>query len=106
LQDSRNQFHPSRNGAVAPEQESRTPKTGEPLILADGRRFVFATVETDVRGWWFTASAHDGRSTLQGNTRLAWDSQANAWRPEGGRRVPERRRVVRPTNEARHRQPD
>src|SRR5258708_25490049 len=44
------------------EQGVRTPQSGEPLILADGRRFVFATIENDLRGWWFTAFAHDGRS--------------------------------------------
>jgi len=53
------------------------------LILVDGRRFVLATVENGIRGWWFTARAHDGRCTLQGNTRLAWDSQTTAWRPDG-----------------------
>ncbi len=72
---------------VTIEQGVRTPQSGEPLILADGRRFVFATIENDLRGWWFTAFAHDGRSTLQGNTRLAWDSQASAWRPDPARQV-------------------
>jgi len=90
---------------VTIEQGVRTPQSGEPLILADGRRFVFATIENDLRGWWFTAFAHDGRSTLQGNTRLAWDSQASAWRPDPARQVHEQRRV-RPTREARHRQLD
>ena len=55
---------------VTTEQGVRTPQSGEPLILADGRRFVFATIENDLRGWWFTAFAHDGRSTLQGNTLM------------------------------------
>ena len=90
---------------VSTEQGVRTPQSGEPLILADGRRFVFAMIENDLRGWWFTAFAHDGRSTLQGNTRLAWDSQASAWRPDPVRQVRERRRV-RPTRDARHRQLD
>src|SRR3954469_4320129 len=82
-------------GALTIEQQIRTPQPGEPLIIADGRRFVFATVEDDVRGWWFSARAQDGRSELQGNTRLVWDSQASAWRPDTVRRVPERRRTVR-----------
>ncbi|HYU30325.1 MAG TPA: hypothetical protein VEK83_14930 [Gemmatimonadales bacterium] len=66
-----------------PAKVIRTPQSGESLILVDGRRFVLATVENGIRGWWFTARAHDGRSTLQGNTRLAWDSQTTAWRPDG-----------------------
>src|SRR2546422_6691085 len=60
-----------------------TPQSGEELIFADGRRFTLAAVENGVRGWWFTARAHDGRSTVQGNLRLTWDSQARAWRPDG-----------------------
>ena len=106
LRDSLSENHLRTDIAVTIEQRSRTPQSGEPLIVADGRRFVFATVEDDVRGWWFTAIAPDGRSTLQGNTRLTWDSQSSAWRPDAVRRVPERRRVVRATREVRRRQLD
>ena len=106
LRDSLTDHHPRWIAALSTEQGSRTPRSGEPLILADGRRFVFATVESDVRGWWFSAFAQDGRTSLQGNTRLAWDSQSRAWRPDDVRRIPDRRRVVRSTFQPRRRQPD
>jgi hypothetical protein len=56
-----------------------TPQPGEALILLDGRRFTLSTVQAGVRGWWFTATAHDGSCTLQGNLRLTWDVQRQCW---------------------------
>jgi hypothetical protein len=70
---------------MADEKVLRLPQTSETLVLADGRRFVFAEVQDGVRGWWFLAKAEDGSSTVQGNLRLEWDSQAHAWRPVGAR---------------------
>jgi hypothetical protein len=64
-------------------EAARLPKSGEPLVLADGRHFIFGEIQDGVRGWWFRATAQDGRSTLQGNLRLEWDSQVSAWRPAG-----------------------
>ena len=63
-----------------PEGTPRLPQAGESLVLADGRRFVVAEIQNGVRGWWFLATAQDGNSTLQGNLRLEWDSQSQAWR--------------------------
>lgn len=62
---------------------ARLPKSGEPLVLADGRQFIVDEAQDGVRGWWFRATAQDGSSTLQGNLRLEWDPQLFAWRPEG-----------------------
>jgi hypothetical protein len=91
---------------MAHESRSRTPQSGELLILADSRRFVIADAETGIRGWWFTATSQDGRSTLQGNLRLEWDSQAAAWRPAGVRRGPAQHRVMRLTPQPRYKQLD
>ena len=55
------------------------------MILADGRRFMVLSAATDRLGWWFTATALDGGSTLQGNLHLEWDPHASAWRPRGAR---------------------
>jgi hypothetical protein len=63
--------------------QSRTPASGEPLILSDGRRFLMSRAEHGLRGWWFTATAQDGSCTLQGNLALEWDSRAHVWRPKG-----------------------
>jgi hypothetical protein len=63
------------------DSTARLPRAGEPVVLADGRRFVFAEIQNGVRGWWFLATAEDGASTLQGNLRLEWDSPAQTWRP-------------------------
>jgi hypothetical protein len=65
------------------ESTARLPKSGEPLVLSDGRRFNVDEVQDGVRGWWFRATAQDGSSTLQGNLRLEWDAQLAAWRPAG-----------------------
>jgi len=45
--------------SVSTEQieQGSVPQSGEPLILAADGGFVFATIENDVRGWWFTAFA-------------------------------------------------
>lgn len=61
------------------------PKPGDVLILSDGRRFRVSHAEAGLRGWWFSAVAQDGSSTLQGNLQLEWDPQMRAWRPEGAR---------------------
>jgi hypothetical protein len=66
---------------------SRSPRAGDSLILADGRRFILTGIEDGVRGWWFTAAAPDGRKTLQGNIHLEWDPQALVWRPNGTREI-------------------
>ena len=95
-----------RTAVVPQETGSRIPQAGEPLILADGRRFIFSGAEDGIRGWWFTAVAHDGRSSLQGNLRLQWDSQAGAWRPDGVRHVSSEPRAARRTSQPRQRQLD
>ena len=66
-------------------QGTRSPQSGDTLILTDGRRFVIDSAEQTTRGWWFKARAQDGSCVLQGNLRLRWDPRANAWRPEEGR---------------------
>ena len=97
---------PSRDRAeMDAELGSRIPQSGDTLILSDGRRFVVANADNGVRGWWFTAEAGDGQSTLQGNLRLDWDSQARAWRPAGERGGPQVRRARR-TPQARQKQLD
>lgn len=58
----------------------RTPQSSELLILADGRRFQIASVERGARGWWFTATAHDGSCMVQGNLPLDWDAECRGWR--------------------------
>ena len=58
------------------DSTARLPRAGEPVVLADGRRFVCAEIQNGVRGWWFLATGQDGASTLQGNLRLEWDSPA------------------------------
>ena len=65
--------------------DTRKPQAGEPIVLADGRRFVVTQIEHGGRGWWFMARAEDGSTALQGNLRLEWDSQAGVWRPTGTR---------------------
>jgi hypothetical protein len=94
------------DAVVSHEKGSRIPQFGEPLILADGRRFMFSGSDDGIRGWWFTAVAHDGRSSLQGNIRWQWDSQARAWRPDGARQVAAEPRAVRRTSQPRQRQLD
>jgi len=76
---------PPRKVVVPQAERTRTPNAGETLILADGRRFVVSSAATDARGWWFTATAQDGASTLQGSLSLEWDAQAGVWRPLGAR---------------------
>ncbi len=66
---------------------SRSPRSGDALILADGRRFVVTVIEDGVRGWWFTAADPIGHKTLQGNIRLEWNAEALAWRPTGTREI-------------------
>ena len=65
-------------------QGTRSPQSGDTLILTDGRRFVMDSAEQASRGWWFKARAQDGTCVLQGNLRLRWDQRANAWYPEDG----------------------
>lgn len=88
------------------ETESRIPQSGDALILADGRRFVLATAEDGIRGWWFTAKALDGRCTLQGNMRLDWDPQSRAWRPVGAHASPSHPPPMRRALQPRHKQLD
>ena len=86
---------------------SRSPRSGDALILADGRRFIVTVIEGGVRGWWFTATAHDGRKTLQGNIHLEWDPQSLAWRPRGTREItPPHGMLLAPWHQARYRQTD
>jgi hypothetical protein len=91
---------------VPQEPGSRTPQSGEALILTDGRRFVLATAGDGMRGWWFTATALDGRSTLQGNMRFGWDPQAHAWRPNGVQSVTSQPVPIRRAPQSRHKQVD
>jgi hypothetical protein len=65
--------------------KNRTPQAGETLILSDGRHFRVSSAEGGVRGWWFSATAQDGGSVLQGNLALEWDARAGAWRPRPSR---------------------
>ncbi|HZE94916.1 MAG TPA: hypothetical protein VEZ49_09415 [Gemmatimonadales bacterium] len=88
------------------EKHARIPQSGEALILADGRRFILTEAEHGIRGWWFTATAHDGRNTLQGNLQLQWDAQARAWRPDGARQVAAEPRAVRRAPQPQERQSD
>ena len=64
-----------------PEQATRSPHSGDPLILIDGRRFVIDSAEQTSRGWWFKATAQDESCVLQGNLTLQWDVVERAWRP-------------------------
>lgn len=66
---------------MTPEQHTRSPESGDVLILTDGRHFVVESADQRSRGWWFTARAKDGSSLLQGNLELQWDVGARAWRP-------------------------
>jgi hypothetical protein len=89
---------------MAEEKAFRVPHTNETLMLADGRRFVFAEIQDGVRGWWFLARAEDGSSTLQGNLRLEWDSHSHAWRPVSARvPIP---RSIKQTSQSRMKQVD
>ena len=63
--------------------QPRTPESGEPLILPDGRHFRVSSAELGLRGWWFTATAQDGSCILQGNLELEWDLRGRVWRPKG-----------------------
>jgi len=63
--------------------QPRTPESGETLILSDGRHFRVSSAEVGQRGWWFTATAHDGSCSLQGNLELEWDARVRVWRPKG-----------------------
>jgi hypothetical protein len=49
-------------------------------VLDDGCTFVL--VEIGPVGWWFKARAQDGRSSVEGNLRLAWDGTREAWYPQ------------------------
>jgi hypothetical protein len=69
--------------SVPPFDQTRTPESGETLILSDGRRFRVSTAEVGQRGWWFTATAHDDSCILQGNLELEWDARVRVWRPKG-----------------------
>lgn len=62
---------------------SGKPQSGETLILSDGRRFRVSSAVSGLRGWWFTATAEDGSSVLQGNLQLDWDARTCVWRPHG-----------------------
>jgi len=55
---------------VTNHNRPRIPQTGDALILTDHRRFIPRAAEEGLRGWWFTAAAEDGSSTLQGNLRI------------------------------------
>lgn len=57
------------------------PPEGDRLIFIDGRRFVFMTVELGPHGWWFTAKAEDGHTTLSGNFTLRYVG-SHTWKPE------------------------
>jgi len=85
-----------------PEGTARLPQAGEPLVLADGRRFVVAEIQNGVRGWWFLATAHDGNSTLQGNLRLEWDSQSLAWRSAAAHAATPRSMSTAPQTRLKH----
>jgi hypothetical protein len=80
------------------EEAARFPKSGEVVVLADGRRFIVGEVQDGPRGWWFRALAQDGSTTLQGNLRLEWDPQLSVWRPAGSHNSlpPSMRRTSQP----------
>lgn len=63
-------------------QGTKSPQSGDTLILTDGRRFEVDSAEQTARGCWFKARSVDGTCVLQGNLRLRWDPSARAWRPE------------------------
>jgi hypothetical protein len=91
---------------VNQERKSPAPQSGETLILPDGRRFVFAACDGGSRGWWFSATAQDGTSRLQGNLKLEWDGVARGWRPAGARATVALPRSLRRTQQPRLRQVD
>jgi hypothetical protein len=66
---------------MSQQDQNRTPQAGETLILSDGRHFRVSSAEVGVRGWWFSATAQDGSSVLQGNLELEWDARGCVWRP-------------------------
>jgi hypothetical protein len=40
------------------------------IFLWDGRKFIITAVENGLRGYWWRATALDGKSTLQGNMNI------------------------------------
>jgi hypothetical protein len=68
---------------MAQSDGDRTPRPGDLLILADGRRFQISSVEQGVRGWWFSAAGLDGSRLIQGNLQLDWDAASEGWRVAG-----------------------
>jgi len=73
-----------------------TPRSGDLLILADGRPFQLSSVEEGARGWWFTASALDGSRLIQGNLHLHWDAECEGWRVAGSMRPNSSLKVTMP----------
>lgn len=63
------------------DQGTRTPQSGDTLILTDGRRFVVESVDQSPHGCWFKARALDGSCLLQANLALCWDGVTRAWYP-------------------------